>query len=352
MTNNIDDSAALITQVESAIAQQQQLGIIGGKTKVNESQLAGLTVIDTTQHKGIVEYHPTELVLTARAGTRLSDISLLLNENNQHLPFEPPEYNGQATLGGTIACAMAGPRRPWSGSARDHVLGCRIISGNGKLLQFGGQVMKNVAGYDVSRLMTGSYGCLGLITEVSIKVMPKPESNATLLLNIDRSNALQSFIRWRQQGMPISAWLHDGDNLFLRLEGSEHSVSATKQQIGGDPTTPDIWTKLREMELPFFHGDQALWRLSVPMGTLLNPLPGPSLMDWAGAQWWIKTDASSQQMQDLAKNLGGHAVGYPKSGQATIRQSPHPSIMQLNKRLKQQLDPRQLFNPGMLYAGL
>ncbi|HBT32099.1 MAG TPA: glycolate oxidase subunit GlcE [Pusillimonas sp.] len=352
MNHGTDRSSEMQAQVEQAISQKKPIGIVGGQSKISSSQLEGLSLVDTTGHEGIVEYHPTELTLTARTGTRLSDISELLSEQGQHLPFESPEHGGRATLGGTIATGAAGPRRPWSGSVSDHVLGCRIISGGGKLLRFGGQVMKNVAGYDVSRLMTGSYGCLGLMTEISLKVMPKPADSITLQLDMSRSHGLDAFAQWRKQGIPISALMHDGSQLFVRIEGSEDTVSTTRRQIGGQVASAETWNKLREKQLDFFQRDQTLWRLSLPMGTLLSSLPGPALMDWAGAQWWIKTDASVEKMQGLAASLGGHAVGYPINKEPTIRQAPHASIMQLNKRLKAQLDPMQLFNPGMLYAGL
>nr|GFC17900.1 D-lactate dehydrogenase [cytochrome], mitochondrial-like [Tanacetum cinerariifolium] len=237
-----DASDALLEQVNQAIQLALPLRIQGANSKAFLGREVAGEVLDTRAHCGIVSYDPTELVITARAGTPLSVLNAALEQAGQMLPCEPPTYSdggaGDATVGGMVAAGLSGPRRPWSGSVRDFVLGTRVITGLGKHLRFGGEVMKNVAGYDVSRLMAGSFGCLGLITEVSLKVLPRPRLCTSIALEMDSTTALARLAQWGQEPLPISAASHDGRVLRLRLEGGEGSVAAAHDRLGGESIDP------------------------------------------------------------------------------------------------------------------
>ncbi|MDR0278767.1 MAG: glycolate oxidase subunit GlcE [Paucimonas sp.] len=348
MNSDHDHSAALLEQVNQAINENIPLRIQGGNSKAMLGRPVAGEVLDTRAHRGIVSYDPTELVLTARAGTPLTEIEAALDARGQRLPFEPPHFGDGATLGGAIASGLSGPRRPWSGSARDHVLGTRVITGHGQLLRFGGEVMKNVAGYDLSRLLAGSFGCLGLLTEVSLKVLPKPRTCVSLRLDMDAATALCELAEWGQQPLPISAACHDGDALHLRLEGGEGSVKSACQRLGGEPVDSSYWTRLRELRLPFFAGEQPLWRLSVPNDTPPLEIPGQQLLDWAGAQRWLLSDAPAEDIRHAVSAVGGHATCY---GQHDMPFQPLPPLLlRYHQSLKKQLDPQRIFNPGRLYA--
>ena len=338
-------------QVASAQAKGQRIVVRGSGTKAFLAEQEDGEVLDVRAHQGIVDYQPSELVVTVRTGTPVAQINALLSEQGQYFPCEPPEFSGQATVGGTIASAWAGPRRPWCGGIRDFVLGCRLVSGEGKHMRFGGQVMKNVAGYDVSRLMVGSFGSLGILTEVSFKVLPQPRKRVTHALEITRQQAVDDFLRWRKSGLPLSGLFHDGERLFVRLEGGEAAVTAAASNIGGEVADENVWAALREQTLPFFQQTGSLWRLSVPIGSVLEDLAQPALMDWAGAQWWVKlpTGADATPLRDLAKKLGGHATCYDQSPTSNRWQIPDASVLKLNRQVKAQLDPHGVFDRGWLF---
>lgn len=247
---DFDAANVLLDQVNAARANATPLKIQGGNSKAFGREVAG-EVLDTRAHRGIVQYDPTELVVTARAGTPLSELLAALDDAGQMLPCEPPSFADSATVGGMVATGLSGPRRPWSGSVRDFVLGTRVITGLGQHLRFGGEVMKNVAGYDLSRLMAGSFGCLGVLTEVSLKVLPKPRQCLSIRLDIDCARALSRLAEWGQQPLPISAACHDGRSLYLRLEGGEGSVTAAHQRLGGEPLDSVFWRDLNEQRLSF-----------------------------------------------------------------------------------------------------
>jgi len=345
-----DHSAVLLEQVEMALAQHRPLRIKGGGSKTFLPQDEQSLSLDIAPHTGIVNYDPSELVVSVRAGTRMTDLISVLEASNQMLPFEPPLFGPTATVGGMIATGLSGPRRPWAGSARDYVLGARVITGLGKHLRFGGEVMKNVAGYDASRLMAGSYGCLGALTEVSLKVLPIPRSQVTLKLEMDAHLALKSVRDWQRQGLPLSGACHDGATLFIRLEGGTASVQQASQQLGGEEVDSSFWTALRELQLPFFNDQRPLWRLSVPPNTPWVDLPGDVLLDWGGAQRWLKSATHAAEIRTQAKHLGGSATCYtPKPGIETFHPLPE-GLMRLHQRIKTQLDPQRIFNPGLLYA--
>ncbi len=338
-------------QVAAAQAQGRHLLLRGAGTKSFLAQQADGEVLDVGGHRGVVDYQPSELVLTVRSGTRVAEVNALLAEQGQYFPCEPPEFSGQATVGGMVASGWAGPRRPWSGSIRDYVLGCRLISGQGKHMRFGGQVMKNVAGYDVSRLMAGSFGCLGILTEVSLKVLPQPRSRVTRALDLGRRPAVDAFLRWRREGLPLSGLFHDGERMYVRLEGGRAAVAAAARTVGGEPEDDGVWQALREHALPFFQQPGRLWRLSLPVGTVLQGLREPALMDWAGAQWWVKLSAGGDAgaLRTLAAQAGGRADCYDKAPVQDRWQLPEAGVLGLNRKLKAQLDPHGLFNRGWLF---
>ncbi|PMZ86970.1 MULTISPECIES: glycolate oxidase subunit GlcE [unclassified Pseudomonas] len=349
---DFDDSQSLLEQVNQALENATPLRIQGSNSKAFLGRTTAGEILDTRSHRGIVSYDPTELVITARCGTPLSQLTQVLDAAQQMLPCEPPSFGDGATVGGMIACGLSGPRRPWSGSVRDFVLGTRVITGQGKLLRFGGEVMKNVAGYDLSRLMAGSYGSLGLITEVSLKVLPKPRQCLSISLEMDAERALLRLAEWGQQPLPISAACHDGSRLHLRLEGGEGSVSAAHERLGGERLEACWWDDLNEQRLSFFDEDQPLWRLSLPHNTPPLSLPGRQLIDWGGAQRWLKSDAEPAYIRQVVDEIGGHATCFSHGLTDTPFQPLAPALMRYHRNLKLQLDPRGIFNPGRLYAEL
>ena len=349
---NLDASAALLEQVNQALRKRTPLRIQGGNSKAFLGRPSTGEVLDTRAHRGIVSYDPTELVITARAGTPLHELQAVLESAGQMLPCEPPSFAGNATLGGVVAAGLSGPRRPWSGSVRDFVLGTRVITGSGKHLRFGGEVMKNVAGYDLSRLLAGSFGCLGLITEVSLKVLPKPRQCLSLALEMDSTRALAALAEWGQQPLPISAASHDGQRLHLRLEGGAGSVAAAHERLGGEALASSYWDDLNQQRLAFFAQDLPLWRLSLPNNTGPLALPGEQLLDWAGAQRWLKSEASAEQIRAIAQAAGGHATCYRQGLVDSPFQPLAPTLLRYHQQLKAQLDPQGIFNPGRLYAEL
>ena len=347
---DVDASGALLEQVKQARENATPLRIQGGNTKAFLGREVAGEILDTRVHRGIVSYDPTELVISVRAGTLLSELFAALDAAGQMLPCEPPSFGEGATVGGMIAAGLSGPRRPWSGSVRDFVLGTRVISGLGTHLRFGGEVMKNVAGYDLSRLMVGSYGCLGVLTEVSLKVLPKPRQCLSISLDIDCARALENLAQWGQQPLPISAACHDGQRLFLRLEGGEGSVTGAHQRLGGEPLDSGFWADLNEQRLDFFNEGLPLWRLSLPNNLGPLNLPGEQLIDWGGAQRWLKSAADN--IQSLASELAGHATCFSHGVSETPFQPLAPALLRYHRQLKAQLDPQGLFNPGRMYAEL
>jgi glycolate oxidase FAD binding subunit len=265
MSSGSDNSSALAAQVTAAARAKSALRIVGGDSKPWLGRSISGTEISTASHSGVTSYDPKELVITARAGTPLQALESVLADAGQMLPFEPPHFGATATIGGTIACGLSGPRRATSGSARDFVLGCSLINGRGEILQFGGQVIKNVAGYDVSRFVTGAQGTLGLLLEISMKVLPRPELEQTQRLECDAAAALTYMRRFAAQPHPISATTFIDSELHVRLSGNAAGVTAAASQIGGEtqPNADSWWQHVREQTHPFFVGDEPLWRLSV-----------------------------------------------------------------------------------------
>jgi glycolate oxidase FAD binding subunit len=356
--------AELSDQVMTARAAQRPLSIRGGATKrfygeaTDLEDLHSHAVLDMSGLCGVVNYQPSELVITARAGTLLSDIEQVLDQEGQMLAFEPPRLGAASTLGGCVASGLSGPRRMAAGSLRDFVLGAKLLDSTGVVLEFGGEVMKNVAGYDVSRLLAGSMGVFGALVEVSLKVAPKPFEEATLVLQATESEALRHFGRWRTQPLPISAtcWEDPGEGgrVSVRLSGSGSAVAAGVRQIGGQRLNEDeaqaYWTSLRDQTHAFFQS-RPLWRLALPpqAGALQA---GPTLIEWNGGQRWLAADADPVQLRRRVQALGGHATlfryEYKPAGVPVF----HPlaaGIMDVSRRLKQEFDPVGIFNPKRLF---
>lgn len=350
MTVSFDASEQLLDQVNQALAAQTPLRIQGSDSKAFLGRAVEGQVLDTRVHRGIVSYDPTELVITVRAGTPLAELEAALDEAGQMLPCEPPHFGAGATVGGMIAAGISGPRRPWSGSVRDFVLGTRVITGHGKHLRFGGEVMKNVAGYDLSRLLAGSFGCLGVLTEVSLKVLPKPRLCSGLRVDMTLDLALLKLAEWGQQPIPISAACHDGKALHLRLEGGEGSVNAARERIGGEDLDRGYWDELREHRLPFFSDPRPLWRLSLPINTPVLALAGEQLVDWGGAQCWLKSEDDAERIRAIVGEAGGHAICYTAGATASPFQPLGSPLLRYHQQLKAQLDPQGIFNPGRMYS--
>jgi glycolate oxidase FAD binding subunit len=259
-----DLEAYLQERVRLALAARTPLCIQGGGSKAFYGRHCDAEPLQVAAHSGVISYEPSELVLTARAGTRLAELEALLAENRQLFPFEPPFFSPAATLGGMVAAGLSGPRRPWWGSVRDAVLGVKLLNGQGEILRFGGQVMKNVAGYDLSRLMAGALGTLGLLLEVSVKVLPRPATERTLAFELDAPGAANKVLEWGRQPWPLSATLYHQGRLHVRLCGGEQGVAAALEALGGEESDNAIWKETREQTLPFFQTEAPLWRISLP----------------------------------------------------------------------------------------
>ena len=343
------------TQIQAASANKSALRLRGGGTKDWYGQALTGAILDTRQYTGIVDYEPTELVITARCGTPLAKIEAALASQNQMLAFEPPHFGVGATIGGVLACALSGPRRASAGALRDFVLGAVVMDGHGEVLTFGGQVMKNVAGYDVSRLLAGSLGTLGLILQVSLKVLPLPFREASLRFAMSEIDALRQLNRWAGQPLPISAscW-HDGV-LTLRLSGAAAAVEAALHSLNGEPVADGaaFWLSVREQTHPFFGDGASIWRLSVPSSTSALILKGEQLIEWGGAQRWLKIEADVDMAGTIRKTVaavGGHASLFRGGDKSVGVFHPlAPAVAQIHRRLKLAFDPSDIFNPGRMY---
>lgn len=341
----------LIERVRQAHASRTPLRIQGGGSKAFYGRTCRGEPLDVSGYSGDIRYEPSELVLTARAGTPLVEIEALLAANNQMLPFEPPHFSPHATLGGMVASGLAGPRRPWGGSVRDAVLGVKLLNGRGEVLRLGGQVMKNVAGYDLSRLMAGALGTLGVLLEVSLKVLPRPAEEHTLVFELDAAAAARRQIEWGLAPLPLSATLYQAGQLHVRLSGSAEGVKAARALMGGEESDATLWAAVREQNLPFFRTTAPLWRVSLPPAA--PALPEEGISEWGGALRWIASDASAASIRQRAGELGGHATLFRNHGGLDEVFHPlAPALFALQHRLKQALDPHGLFNPGRLYEGL
>lgn len=349
-----DIAQSLVEQVAAAAAVRTPLAIIGAGSRDFLARLPDLPRLVVEGHCGIVEYDPRELVVTARAGTPLAELETELEACGQMLAFEPPRFSSSSTLGGAVASGLSGPRRAYCGAVRDFMLGCRIIDGRGEVLRFGGQVIKNVAGYDVSRLMAGAWGTLGVLLEVSLKVLPKPETSVTVMLTYSAEEALARMRQLAGIPLPVDAsCFHDGQ-LFLRLSGCENAVQAARKKLGGEtlPDADDFWRKLCDHGLPFFATHQSLWRISLPAVTPMLPLAGDWLMEWGGALRWLKTGASVPQVRAAAEQAGGHAMLFRGDASGGVFHPLPPALRELHQRVKQGFDPVGILNPGVMIEAL
>ena len=372
----IDDPAlrALIERVQQARSSRSSLCIRGGNTKAFYGDTPRGEPLDMGALTGISSYEPTELVVSARAGTPLAELEAVLAEKGQCLAFEPPRFapggndSGTVprggTVGGMVAAGLSGPSRAAVGAVRDHVLGATLLNGKAEVLSFGGQVMKNVAGYDVSRVLAGSMGVLGAICEVSLKVLPLPAATATLRFEMDQARAIRQLNEWAGRPLPLhaSAWWQG--LLVLRLSGAAAAVHSAAQSLGGELLPPELasafWTGLRDQSDEYFvnarnalDNGATLWRLSVPQTAPPLALDGDSLVEWGGAQRWLCTRLSAAAVRDAAAAAGGHAtlvMGHDRSaGVFAPLKSP---LDRIHRELKRAFDPDGVFNPGRLYPGL
>jgi glycolate oxidase FAD binding subunit len=346
-----DKSDEIEAHVRSAYEASTPIAIVGGNSKAFLGNPCHAAPLSVGEHRGIIRYEPNELVITARSGTPLTEIEQLLAEHNQMLAFEPPHLGENATLGGTIACNLSGPRRPFAGAARDFVLGVTLINGRAERLKLGGQVMKNVAGYDLSRLMTGAFGTLGLLLDITLKVLPRSRATLTVAQRCSAGQAITTMNQWAATPLPLTACAHVDDTLYARLEGAHSALQSARQRIGGEPLdADDFWLNLKEQGLAFFANAEPLWRISVPPTTAPLDLQGASLIDWGGGLRWLHTQAPSARVQDIAARAGGHATLFrSKEGQRVPFQALDPALLALHKRLKAAFDPRGILNPGRLH---
>lgn len=342
------------SHIAAAAAGNTPLCIRGGGSKDWYGQTLQGEVLDTRGYHGIVAYDPTELVITARCGTRLPEIEAALAGHGQVLAFEPPHFAAESTIGGVVAAGLSGPRRQAVGAVRDFVLGAVLMDGKGEVLRFGGQVMKNVAGYDVSRMLAGSLGTLGLILEISLKVLPKPFAETTLGFAMREAQAIEQLNRWGGQPLPISASAWQRDMLIVRLSGARAAVEAAARKMGGEtvPEADAFWRGLRNQSNAFFTGGAvSLWRLSLPSSTPPLALAGEQLIEWGGAQRWLHTDADAATVRHAAGRAGGHATLYrSRDKSAGVFHPLEPAVAAIHRKLKNAFDPSGIFNRGRMYS--
>ena len=346
-------------RLRASTASKTPVRIRGGGTKDFYGETPLGVVFDTGAYTGIVDYEPTELVITARAGTPLAEIEQAMASRGQMLAFEAPHFASGATLGGAIAAGLSGPRRPYAGAVRDVVLGVRMLDGRGDDLRFGGRVMKNVAGFDVARLMCGALGTLGLLTEISIKCLPLPRCEATRAFELTVDEAISRVNEWGRQPLPVSATCFVGGRLWVRLSGAEPAVQAAVSRIGGDAVVAGetFWPSIRDHTHAFFAevagGGAALWRLSVKSTTPHADLGAEQLIEWGGALRWLcaspRTDVA--RLRAWAREHGGHATLFRAADKAIGVFDPLPApLLAIHKRLKAEFDPHRILNPGRMYA--
>jgi glycolate oxidase FAD binding subunit len=359
--------ARLVDQVRSARVANGQFRIVGGGSKDFYGNALQGEPLDVRPLAGISSYEPTELVVTVRAGTPLADLEAALAEKGQHLPFEPPRLGASSTVGGMIAAGLAGPARAAVGSVRDHLLGATLLNGKAEVLSFGGQVMKNVAGYDVSRVLAGSMGMLGVICEVSLKVLPRPTATATLRFEMDQVQALKSLNAWGGEPLPINASAWWDHTLVVRLAGARAAVEAASQDFGKQggesieaTLAASFWQGLRDQRDEYFasalravEGGAALWRLGLPQTAEPIALAGEQLVEWGGAQRWLCTQVPAAEVREAARAAGGHATLF-RGGDRTV-EAFHPlsaPLARFHRELKKAFDPDHVFNRGRMVPDL
>lgn len=349
-----DDTVRSLQQrVRNAAAKKASLVIRAGGTKdfYGNAPLPDHELLDPRGYCGVIDYEPSELVITACSGTPLAEVEAALAEHNQMLGFEPPYFGAGATLGGAVASGLAGPRRMTAGSTRDFMLGARLIDGRANVLSFGGKVMKNVAGYDISRALAGSLGTLGMILDVSLKVVPRPAVEQTVQFEISEADAIARTNDWAGQPLPVSATAWNDGVLSARLSGSAAGVRAARSRLGGNvlDNCTAFWTALREQSQGFFtRTDRAtLWRLSVPPTT--SPLAlGATLIEWRGGQRWVWSTAAAAEIRAKLEAVGGHATAFRNAGSNNAFHPLSLPLTEIHRRLKDEFDPAHIFNAGRM----
>ena len=347
-----DISASLRDRVREAAANARPLGIVGGGSKGFYGNPGVGEKLEVAGHKGIVDYDPAELVITLRGGCRIADVEKLLAEQGQMLGFEPPHFGKQATIGGAVASGLAGPRRAYAGAIRDFILGVKLLDGRGDILNFGGRVIKNVAGFDLSRLMVGAMGTLGILLEVSLRVIPRPETESTLVFEHE---SVDDHIQWVNdlcgQPLPLSASLWHDSRSYVRLSGSERGVASAEAELGGEKGE-DIWSDVKEHKHAFFKGRGRLLRIALPPTTRFR-LQQPQLVEWGGAQRWLHDDDSLAMLRDRLANYPGGVSLFAGAEQGEQAFQPlDDTLLGLHRNLKARFDPAGIFNRGRLYPGL
>ncbi|MSR15234.1 MAG: glycolate oxidase subunit GlcE [Gammaproteobacteria bacterium] len=328
-------------QLRAAKASHTPLRIIGGDTKHRWWHTSASTILNLAALRGIIAYEPTELVITAFAGTPLHEIQAALAERKQMLGFEPPETGPNSTFGGAVASGLAGPARPYRGGVRDFVLGVRLLSFNDEPLRFGGQVMKNVAGYDVSRMVAGAWGRLGPLTEISVRVIPIPEQTVSIAWPCTRDEAQQQMLAFGRRAWPISGLSFDGTLIRLRLAGAARAIEAVCATLPGVATEDlALWSAWRDFSHPYFSSARALWRVSVPPAAKIAELDSKSLWDWGGALRWVDTALSAERVVSLTAKAGGFARPWPPQA-VTLA----PALAALESRVRRVFDESSIFNP-------
>ena len=361
----MDAVAAIVEQVRAAHAAGEPLRIRGGGSKDFYGEEPTGTLLETTVLSGGADHEPTELVVTAPAGMRLVELEAQLAAHGQCLAFEPPRFTPATTVGGMVAAGLSGPSRAAAGSVRDHVLGVSMVSGTGELLQFGGRVIKNVAGYDVSRIVAGSLGILGVLVEVSLKVMPRAEAEATARIDCKPGEALAMLHGWGQRPLPLDASAWWNGSLIVRLRGSQAAVVEGTRSVGGEPIAAAdaaaFWESLRDHTDPFFIAaqeaiddhDATLWRLSLPATAPPLGLAGDELIEWHGAERWLASALPAADVRAAAATVGGHATAFRSRAKGAGAFAPlAPPLFAIHERLKRAFDPKGILNRGRLYPGL
>ena len=354
----------LLDEVGEARAHGVPLEIRGGGTKAFYGEPPRGRPLELAALQGISSYEPSELVITARAGTPLAHLEAALAERGQCLPFEPPRFAPGGTVGGMVAAGLSGPARAAAGSVRDHVLGATVLHGDGSIDSFGGQVIKNVAGYDVARLFAGSWGILGVLLEVSLKVLAAPPVSATRVIGCDEPEALRRLGAMTVKPRPLSASAWHGGRLYLRFSGAPAAVDAAAAECGGEAIEParaaQWWDSVRDQRHEFFQPDDAalgrgecLWRLSVPANAAPRELGGRRFVEWGGALVWWRGIGHPLDVRAAAAAAGGHATLVRAADKTAGAFAPlGEALLGIHRRLKDAFDPHRIFNPGRLYPGL
>jgi len=339
------------SQIKAAAAKGEKLAIRGSGSKSFCSPTAAGNVLDARELSGIVEYEPNELVIVVRCGTRIAEVEKTMADAGQMLAFEPPHFGDGATLGGMVATGLSGPRRPYAGALRDFVLGCKVLDGKGDHLSFGGKVMKNVAGFDVSRLLTGSFGTLGVITEVAFKCLPLPKARQTRVFELDAQTAIERMNRWYAEANPITATTWVGGKLFVRLAGAEPAVKSAASNLGGEPLANDAdwWRDWREQKHAFFTDELPVIRIAckstAPWGDLVNDADKQAI-DWGGAQRWVRSSSFAlPAIREWSRAQGGHAsVFRGAASEAERSKTMQPALADVQAKIKAGFDPYDVFS--------